>query len=193
MALRQYAGDFDCSECSQKRLTASSFSKSMVNKKRSDANALMRCLECVAKVAAAERQAALERSRNASAIPDDVDTPLECKACARELPHTSFSVSQRRKGDNGRCTSCIVEAEESEQLKILEGNVQALKAAQDRHVQLDSNASGTERLLAAASETAEEAKFVTGLNPVKLGRRGRGGSWRARGRGRGAATLRPPL
>lgn len=192
MSLRQYAGDFDCSECRQKRLTAASFSKSMANKKRMNPDALLKCLECVAKAAAAERNAAQERSVKASAAAGEAEAIVNCVSCGSELPVSSFSASQRRKSDGARCMPCVSEAEEKEKQKNEAGKSESLKTAQESYEQLGANASASERLLAAARETAEEANFVTGLKPVKLGRRGRGGSWRSRGRGRGASTSTAP-
>lgn len=184
MSLRSYAGDFECSVCSRKRLTAASFSKSMANKKRSNPGAPLKCLECVEKAAVAERNAALRRSENAASVAGEEEVILKCKVCEKDLPVTSFSASQRRKTDGARCTPCVTDSETLERQKNEETKAQSLKTAQESYEKLGANASAAERLLAAASETAEEAKFVTGLKPVKLGRRGRG-SWRSRGRGRG--------
>lgn len=188
MALRSYAGDFECSVCRQKRLTAASFSKSMANKKRANPGASLKCLECVEKAAVAERHAAQQRSENAASTAGEDEAVLKCKLCERDLPMSSFSASQRRKSDGARCTPCVSDTEKIERRKNEESKAQSLKNAQDSCEQLGANASAAERLLAAASETAEEANFVTGLKPVKLGRRGRGGSWRSRGRGRGSST-----
>jgi Stc1 domain len=188
MALRHYAGDFDCSDCRRKRLTAAYFSKSMANKKRSDPSAQLRCLDCVVKLAESERQAALRRSEISSSTPDSAGDNLTCSVCSEVLPQLSFSGSQRRKGVDARCMRCIAEGEEAERKKSEEDKAGALRAAQDGSTNLGPNASAMERLVAASTETAEEANFVTGLKPVKLGRRGRGGSWRSRGPGRGTTS-----
>lgn len=192
MSLRSYAGDFDCSVCRQKRLTAASFSKSMANKKRANPGAPLKCLECVEKAAVAERNAAQERSENAGAAAVEEEAVVKCKGCEKDLPMSSFSASQRRKTDGARCIPCVSDTEKRERQKVLESKAQSLETAQKSYEQLGANASAAERLLAAAAETAEEAKFVTGLKPVKLGRRGRGGSWRNRGRGRGSSSAAHP-
>jgi hypothetical protein len=189
MSSRQYAGDFECADCRRKRLTAASFSKSMANKRRSNPAAPLRCLECVAKLAEEERLASLERSRAALAQtegPDEV--PVECSRCARALPPASFSAKQRRREAGARCSECIASAEAAERERTGQLGADALKAAQEASEALPPTASGMERLEAAAAETAQEATFVTGLQPVKLGGRGPVGSWRARGRGRGVSA-----
>lgn len=191
MASRNWAGDFECCDCRRKRLTAASFSKSMANKRRADPYALIRCLECVAKRAQEERAAALAKS-NAAANSCDTNSPdspadaqsLQCSACQRDLPLSSFSAKQRRKQAGARCSECVTTAEAEERIKNSQASVDALRNAQESSIAA-AGGSARDRLAAAANETAEEASFVTGLKPVKLGR-GRG-SWRSRARGRGAS------
>ena len=55
--MSQWAGNFDCAgECARKRLIGSEFSKAMLEKKRKDANAKIRCKACVEAAAAKERE-----------------------------------------------------------------------------------------------------------------------------------------
>lgn len=197
MSSRHYAGDFECVDCRRKRLTAASFSKTMANKKRSNPDAPLRCLECVAKRAEEERAAAVEKSLKAASIQSSGEDGgqgdgelLECSACKQNLAVTSFSSKQRRKETGARCNTCIATSEATERSRVEKAKLEKLQEAQGEAA---AAAGGTaiSRVHAAANETAEEARFVTGLKPVKLGR-GRG-SWRARargqssrGRGRGA-------
>lgn len=189
MASQNWAGDFDCGDCRQKRLTAASFSKSMANRKRADPSAPLRCLECVAKRAEEERAVAVAKSR-ATDISDDVDHSssveyLRCSACNRDLTPTAFSAKQRRKETGARCSECITKAEAAERAKLSQASKEELCTAQ-KASSAAKGGSAVERLMASANETAVEASIVTGLKPVKLGR-GRG-SWRARARGRGGSV-----
>ena len=63
VAVNNWAGDFDCSVCHRKRLTASEFSKKMQEKKRRGEGGL-KCKPCVEKKE--ERRADISRRRSPS-------------------------------------------------------------------------------------------------------------------------------
>lgn len=185
MESRRYAGDFSCDDCRKKRLTAASFSMSMATKKRRHPSASLRCLDCVASLAASERAQAC------SASECDNASPMTCSACEKSLPQSRFSGKQRRK-DKPRCADCVTKAEEKEALEIAKVKDKKLEDAREVVQHLPAGASAAERLKALAAETAAEAESVTGLKPVKClgGRRGRGG--RSRGmRGFGSGSFGP--
>mgnify|MGYP001405179848 CR=1 FL=1 len=58
VAVNNWAGDFECSVCRRKRLTASEFSKKMQERYKKDGNGALKCKICVDKAAADERAAA---------------------------------------------------------------------------------------------------------------------------------------
>lgn len=185
--MRQYAGDFDCSICGTKRMTAMSFSKSMVNKRLKNPQAEIKCRDCVENAANAERETSARKATAGTA--DDVEnasdaSPLTCSACKEALPLSSFSAKQRRKEEGARCMSCISKAEATERANQEKQNVDALADAQAQSAAAANGGTGS-RFAAAIAETTAEASLVTGLKPVKIGR-GRGG-WRARAGGRGAS------
>eukprot|EP00965_Chrysotila_dentata_P211933 6186725-Pleurochrysis_carterae.AAC.4 len=51
-----WAGNFDCASCGRQRLIGAEFSKNMLEKKRKDPKATLRCKQCVESAAAAERE-----------------------------------------------------------------------------------------------------------------------------------------
>ena len=53
VAVNNWAGDFECSVCRRKRLTASEFSKKMQERYKKDGNGALKCKVCVDKAAAA--------------------------------------------------------------------------------------------------------------------------------------------
>jgi hypothetical protein len=192
----QYAGDFGCGACHRKRLTAASFSKSMAAKYRADPSALIKCIDCVALQTEQECRIAAEKAASLCtpsttgdqvvAFPDQAES-RECCACQCSLPPTSFSAKQRRKcvGES-RCTECVA-AREAEDVRA--GSIrrsQALQTAQG--IAQDANSgSQCQKLHVLTEESAAEAEYVTGLKPIRIGR-GRGGSWRARGRAGSVAS-----
>jgi hypothetical protein len=185
-----YAGDFDCSVCRQKRLTAEFFSKSMQAKRRANPSAPLKCRECVATAAEAERAKAVAA---AATIPDDAvkqfDEPITCSTCKLERQTACFTAKQRSKLLNARCADCITKAEEAERSSTENPAGDALRAAQAESERAVKSGSAADRLRAAAAEAAAEATMVTGLKPLKMGL-GRGGSRRGRGVGRGTAIAR---
>jgi Stc1 domain len=189
-AVSQYAGDFECSLCRRKRLTAASFSKSMAAKYRADPSALIKCIDCVASQKEQECRIAAEKAASLCtssatgdqvvAFPDQAES-RECCACQRALPATSFSAKQRRKAvEESRCTECVA-AREAEDMRA--GSIRKLQALQtaQEHAQDGNSGPNCEKLHVLTAESAAEAEYVTGLKPIRIGR-GRGGSWRARGR-----------
>ena len=63
VAVNNWAGDFDCSVCKRKRLTASEFSKQMQEKKRSGQGDALKCKACVEAVVEAMVEAKVEAPR----------------------------------------------------------------------------------------------------------------------------------
>jgi hypothetical protein len=192
----QYAGDFECVVCRCKRLTAASFSKTMVEKRRKNPAALIKCVDCVMKLAADEaRAAAVKAAAPCSDPTTETDTTIsdegvamkECSSCHLSLSIASFSGKQRRKGDEvARCLTCVAAAESEELQAGRARKSQALHEAQER-ANLGESTSAIDRVRAAADECAAEAEFITGLKPILLGR-GRGKSWRGRGRAGSTAS-----
>eukprot|EP00912_Choanoflagellata_sp_UC4_P001907 UC4_evm7s1221 len=177
----EWAGDFTCFECRRKRLTASAFSKSMVNKRLKNPDAKIKCKECVQKEAEAERAAAVARSAS-EVYSSDIPEFYICTKCEKTLPTYNFSRGQlsKKKSGNQRCKNCIDKAQQKERDSAAQKSLERLEDA--RKISEATGSSKTLDALAALSvETATEAELVTGLKPVTLGR-GRG----RRGRGRGA-------
>ena len=191
----QWAGNFSCSECRQKRLTAAAFSRKMVERmRRGDvAEDKMRCKDCVAKGEEAERAAAKQKSGSGSSggasSAAASSESLVCCACKTSRPASEYSNTQRRKGDRkGRCLGCVAEREEADR-----ADAEAASAKRLADAQAAAKAPGAGgalgRLQAAAAECAAEAELVTGLKPLK-GAGHRGGRKGGRGRGRGGGAGR---
>ena len=66
VAVNNWAGDFECSVCRRKRLTASEFSKKMQERYKKDGNGALKCKICVDKAAADERAAAVAKTQAAA-------------------------------------------------------------------------------------------------------------------------------
>ena len=189
-----WAGNFDCFECGRKRLTAQDFSKAQAEKRRKDENAKISCKNCVSAKQEKERADAAARVADAGpketlAAGDDADAEHVCSSCNVPRPASAYSRTQIMKGPTKqRCSECVAKAEaaataangaggEAHQAKLKEARAAAAKA--------EASGSAAEKLKASSQVAALEAELVTGLKPIKLGStrgRGRGGSWRGRGR-----------
>ena len=185
-----WAGSLECSECGGKRMIADKFSKKMLDKRRADEKAKLRCKECVEKAAAAERDAAAARqAASCSEGAGDATTLHTCSACAKELAASAFNRNQLGKGPGKqRCRSCVAAAEEEAAGAGSAARDAAIEAARRRLAQVEVSGSVAEKLAASNDLAALEAQKVTGLKPVVLGNgrgRGRGGRF-GRGRGRGS-------
>ena len=188
-----WAGNFDCSECGRKRLTAQDFSKAQAEKFRKDEKFKMTCKNCVS--AKQEKERADAAARVADAGPKGTlaagdDAEHVCSSCNVPRPASAYTRNQILKGPTKqRCSECVAKAEaaataasgaggEAHQEKLKEARAAAAKA--------EASGSAAEKLKASSQVAALEAELVTGLKPIKLGStrgRGRGGgSWRGRGR-----------
>lgn len=185
---RKSAGDFACTMCGKKRLTAMSFSKSQVKKMLAQHKAggelSGRCLDCQKAETEPEPEpspAAPAREGSAAAAES-----LRCTECKANKPPTEYSRKMlTRPKEKRRCKACVEKSQAVEQAK---------KAAKDAANPARSQGVGGPSVFgtgaargmskenafkAAMEETAAEAQAVTGIS-VK---RGRGGG-RGRGRGR---------
>lgn len=139
------------------------------------------CKQCVAAAAAKERQTAAANAASS-------DETRTCAACKQMLNEAAFNKNQWRKGDGvSRCRDCVEKAVADEAV--------AVKAAQEKK-RLDAKKAVEEarksgnslKILKAESVLAAlEGEKVTGLQPVRMNRggRGRGGGRGARGGRRG--------
>ena len=84
VAVNNWAGDFDCSVCHRKRLTASEFSKKMQEKKRRGEGGL-KCKPCVEKAAQAERDAAAAAARRELLFAERAAAAARDREAAQEL------------------------------------------------------------------------------------------------------------
>ena len=75
VAVAGWAGDYDCSVCRRKRLTASEFSKKMQEKHRADPKAALKCKQCVDKAAQAERDASAAKAAAAGSLSSPTPPP----------------------------------------------------------------------------------------------------------------------
>ena len=114
VAVNNWAGDFECSVCRRKRLTASEFSKKMQERYKKDGNGALKCKICVDKAAADERAAAAAKTK--AAAPSATTDTATCAACKENLPVSAFTKPQLKKGPaKQRCQPCIARAEADEQ------------------------------------------------------------------------------
>ena len=114
VAVNNWAGDFECSVCRRKRLTASEFSKKMQERYKKDGNGALKCKICVDKAAADERAAAAAKTK--AAAPSATTDTATCAACKENLPVSAFTKPQLKKGPaKQRCQPCIAKAEADEQ------------------------------------------------------------------------------
>ena len=202
VAVAGWAGDYDCSVCRRKRLTASEFSKKMQEKHRADPKAALKCKQCVDKAAQAERDASAAKaakaapaSTGASASAGDGDgagagaASHVCSACEKALPASAFNKTQLSKGEGKqRCRECVTSAEQAEASGAAARQAEALRDAKTAAKRADAVGSTAEKLKANAALAAAEAELVTGLKPIVLGR----GRSRGRGAGRGRGVRAPP-
>lgn len=190
-----WAGDFNCVVCRQKRLTAASFSKRMVERHRRE-GAPLTCKVCVEAAAAAERTAAASKSAAAAgtstAGPADGEPASDpvCSACGTAKPASTFTRAQLQKGPSKqRCSECVAAAEAASSSEADVKWETRYKEAKEAARKADAVGSAAEKLKAHSTVAAIEAEKVTGLKPVILGRGGRGrGSWRGAARGRGLSS-----
>jgi len=192
VAVNNWAGDFDCSVCHRKRLTASEFSKKMQEKKRRGEGGL-KCKPCVEKAAQAERDAAAAKAAAAPAAPAAAAAAAAaatqvCSACERALPESSFTKPQLKKGPaKQRCQPCIAAADRGEADAADAKKAAALAEAKKAVKIAEATGSAAQKLKANAQLAALEGELVTGLKPMVIGRGRRGSGGRGRGRGRGRA------
>ena len=198
-----WAGSFECSgPCGRKRMVAADFSKKQVERRQKDPAAAVKCKQCVEAVAAEERQQAAarqaQRAASEAAVPagsgsvtvdvTDSEAPVlhECSSCARRLGAEAFNRTQLVKGvGKMRCRECV---EKSEQASVSASSQKSESGIEEARVALQKaeiSGSAAQTLAASSRLAALEAEKVTGLKPVVLGKRGRGrgGSWRGRGKG----------
>jgi hypothetical protein len=187
-----WAGDFSCVACRQKRLTAASFSKRMVERHRNE-GAPLTCKVCVDAAAASERAAAVAKSAAAATISTaglvDGEAAIDpvCSACGTAKPASAFTGTQLQKGPSKqRCSECVAAAEAASSSEADAKWEARYKEAKEAARKADAVGSVAEKLKAHSTVAAIEAEKVTGLKPIVLGRGGRGrGSWRGAARGRG--------
>ena len=178
VAVNNWAGDFECSVCRRKRLTASEFSKKMQERYKKDGNGALKCKVCVDKAAADERAAAVAKTQ--AAAPSSTTDTATCAACKENLPVSAFTKPQLKKGPaKQRCQPCIAKAEADEQASGKAKKEETLKAAREAVAKAEKSGDAAAKLRANATLSALEGELVTGLRPLKIGR------GRSRGRGRG--------
>jgi len=184
--MAQWAGNFECAgECGRKRLVGTEFSKSMLDRRRRDLNAPIRCKTCVEEAAAAEREQAAKRQTQRAANEASADTAADeqhtCSVCQLGLPASAFNRSQLSKGaGKQRCQKCVATNEQEASAAVEERQKAALAEAKVAMQRAEASGSVAQKLATSATHAALEAERVTGLKPVVLGRgRSRGrGSWR---------------
>jgi hypothetical protein len=183
----KWAGQFDCSVCRRKRLTAEEFSKTALEKYRSAAAAPLKCKRCVGQALQGEQEAAAHRRDTAG---DDVaqTSILEervCASCSSNLGANEYNRNQWSKGvGKSRCRACVEKAIADDELMVKESKQKVLDNA--RKALANARATGNAPAIVQAESvlSALEAEQVTGLKPVKMGGRGRGRAGRG-GQGRG--------
>jgi len=185
----KWAGNFDCGVCHRKRLMADEFSKSNLDKHRKTGQAI-NCKQCTAKQEQEKRMEARNKSTD-NKNNDDDDGNHEERTCAGSchhlLPKDSYNRNQWSKLEGkSRCRLCveksIIEDEKQERNKK-EGKIDvARKKVED--LKLSKSATAREIVAAESELAAFEAESVTGLKPIRMGGRGRGGGGkRSYGRG----------
>ena len=104
----QWAGDFSCGTCGQKRLTAAAFSKKQLEKRSKDLTASIKCKQCVD--AAAEKERADASARAAKKAAEEVRSARTVPAtrrqrtCRRALPAEELSSAERLIGNTARAS-----------------------------------------------------------------------------------------
>lgn len=189
--VNNWAGEYECSVCRRKRLTASEFSKKMQERFRAEGNGKLKCKACVEQAAQAERDAAAKKAEKAgaaaaAAAPGDGGETATCSACKKALPVSAFTKPQLKKGPaKQRCGPCVAAADASEKKAGDDKKTAALADARRDLAKAEASGDATAKLKAASKLSALEGELVTGLKPLKLGRgRGRGRGRLGRGRGR---------
>ena len=186
VAVNNWAGDFECSVCRRKRLTASEFSKKMQERYKKDGNGALKCKICVDKAAADERAAAAAKTK--AAAPSATTDTATCAACKENLPVSAFTKPQLKKGPaKQRCQPCIAAADRGEADAADAKKAAALAEAKKAVKVAEATGSAAQKLKANAQLAALEGELVTGLKPMVIGRGRRGSGGRGRGRGRGRA------
>ena len=180
-----WAGTLSCSQCKRERLLGEEFSKKMLDRRKKDAHAKLKCKKCVDAEALKEREAAAAKAKAAAqaAGGEDADgEPVVCGGCQKSLPRTAFSRNQLNKAPGKqRCADCLAAADvdnRSAEAAEADAKLEAARAAA-RKAERDPSLSAAEKLGALSLEAALEAQKVTGIAPA------RPGSGRGRGRGRG--------
>ncbi|KAG5188865.1 hypothetical protein JKP88DRAFT_267459 [Tribonema minus] len=126
----QWAGNYECSCCGKKRLTAASFSRKQLDKRRQNESLQLKCKDCVDAAAREERDKAVAK---AAAVAAEVPVAAEgaaqshtggaslltCCRCKAQLPHSAFTNTQAHraetgKGGGGKCRDCTAAAEAEE-------------------------------------------------------------------------------
>eukprot|EP00282_Hemiselmis_andersenii_P002737 CAMPEP_0114174190 /NCGR_PEP_ID=MMETSP0043_2-20121206/36256_1 /TAXON_ID=464988 /ORGANISM="Hemiselmis andersenii, Strain CCMP644" /LENGTH=110 /DNA_ID=CAMNT_0001272275 /DNA_START=1 /DNA_END=330 /DNA_ORIENTATION=+ len=85
----------------------------MQEKRRGDLNAPLKCIECVEKAQALEREAAAQKRAQAAASGEGSGGEAHvCSACKEEKPALAFNKTQLNKGEGKqRCQECVAKAE----------------------------------------------------------------------------------
>ena len=118
----------------------------------------------------------------------DGEAPVlhECSSCARRLLGEAFNRTQLSKGAGKmRCRECVEKSEQASASASSQKNEATIEEARAALQKAEISGSAAQTLAASSRLAALEAEKVTGLKPVVLGKRGRGrgGSWRGRGKG----------
>ena len=189
-----WAGDFDCSICRRKRLTASEFSKKNLDDHRKHGKALKCTARATASIADARNMEKSEEDGDSTIASSTSASTIMCTNCQQVLPAIEFSKTQRRNamssGSSGgkvKCLKCVVELEKTALMDVANAKQEKLKEAK---AALDEAMRGSDKvaqLKATTHYAALEAEIVTGIKPKILGDSGRG---RGRGGGRGGGRGR---
>lgn len=168
----KWAGNLECAFCGRTRLMAEAFSKTMMAKHEGP----LKCKECVQKEASKNRSSATSVESNESRV---------CGKCQKELPASFYNKTQWKKGEGvSRCKPCVELAVAEEAAAVETAREEKITAA--RQAVDDAKKSGNSMSILKAESVlaALEGEKVTGLRPVKMNHRPRGGGRGRSGRGR---------
>ncbi len=174
----KWAGDFDCSSCRRKRLTATEFSQNQIKSKPRDQ---LVCKTCVSEREAKERAAAAAKA-GAAAAPAAADSqsssssssspspaaPLVCSACQQSLPPSSFNFNQLKKNEKRKCKDCVESSVASDEAAVAATSAKKLEDARERVNKAEAGGSAAEKLAASMALASLEGEMVTGLRPMKM-------------------------
>ena len=165
--MANWSGDFDCSVCHRKRLIAAEFSKKMIEKKKSDASALLKCRACV--------EAAAKAEQSASKTTVDDGSVYKCAACGKELGASSFTKPQLKKGSGkARCVGCVA-ASQTDRTASDAKKMADIADAKKKLALAIKSGTAADQLSASSRLSALEAEVVAGVKPRAPRPRPRGG------------------